>query len=190
MPPGRVFGLLGTALRGLRQLERFQAGFLFRFDFAFPCHVVHLALQGSPKRGQRGTWTRSSDFQALDRIVSRIVARGGLSEVTANVQERACGRGKTAEVGALATNVDTKLRANDREGRSSNVAALTQMIREAQSRGLLREGNPAALAHVFSGLLWGDLFARLLLRVEKTPNEKEIARRARDATATFLILYG
>ena len=78
----------------------------------------------------------------------------------------------------------------DREGRSANVAALTQMIREAQNRHLLREGNPAALAHVFSGLLWGDLFARLLLRVEKTPNEKEIARRARDATATFLILYG
>ncbi len=79
----------------------------------------------------------------------------------------------------------------DREGRQANVQALTEMIRDAQERGLLlQDGAPASLASVFNALVWGDLFTRLLLRVEKEPTAKEIARRAREATEAFLKLYG
>ena len=77
----------------------------------------------------------------------------------------------------------------DREGRQANVGALAEMIREAQSRNLLRQDDPVALASLFSSLLWGDIFIKLLLRVEKPPSRKEIARRARQATDIFLKLY-
>ena len=77
----------------------------------------------------------------------------------------------------------------DREGRQTNVGALAEMIGEAQSRKLLRAGDPVALASLFSSLLWGDLFIKLLLRVEKSPSRKEIARRSREATDIFLKLY-
>ena len=78
----------------------------------------------------------------------------------------------------------------DREGRQANVTALAATIRDAQARGLVGPGDPTALAHVFSAILWGDLFTRLLLRVEKEPSRAEIERRAREATATFLVLHG
>lgn len=77
----------------------------------------------------------------------------------------------------------------DREGRQANVQALTEVIREAQARDLLQDDEPAALAAIFSALLWGDLFVRLLLRVEKAPSPKDIVRRAREATDMFLKLY-
>jgi hypothetical protein len=38
-------------------------------------------------------------------------------------------------------------------------------------------------------LLWGNLKVSLLLRVGERPSPREIARRARDATAAFLKLY-
>jgi hypothetical protein len=41
----------------------------------------------------------------------------------------------------------------------------------------------------FTGLLWGNLMVGLLLRVTDPPNSREIARRARNATAAFLKLY-
>jgi hypothetical protein len=45
------------------------------------------------------------------------------------------------------------------------------------------------MAEHFAGLLWGNLMLSLLLRVAERPNPREIARRARDATAAFLQLY-
>jgi hypothetical protein len=45
------------------------------------------------------------------------------------------------------------------------------------------------MAEHFSGLLWGNLMMSLLLRVGERPSPREIARRARDATAAFLKLY-
>jgi len=41
----------------------------------------------------------------------------------------------------------------------------------------------------FFGLLWGSLMVGLLLGVLDRPSSREIARRARDATAAFLLLH-
>jgi AcrR family transcriptional regulator len=67
-------------------------------------------------------------------------------------------------------------------------AALREIMTRAQSAGLLG-GDAAEMAEQFSGLLWGNLMTRLLLRVTDRPNPREIARRARNATAAFLQLY-
>ena len=66
-------------------------------------------------------------------------------------------------------------------------AALREIMAKARSSGLLG-GDPAEMAEQFAGLLWGDLMLRLLLQVADRPNAREIARRARDATAAFLQL--
>jgi AcrR family transcriptional regulator len=77
----------------------------------------------------------------------------------------------------------------DREGRQTNVNALRDLMRRAQDKGLVGAGDPAYLASVFSSLLWGDLFTRLLLRVEKAPSPADIEHRAREATRAFLELH-
>jgi AcrR family transcriptional regulator len=77
----------------------------------------------------------------------------------------------------------------DREGRQANANALIGLMRAAQARGFLDASDPSQLALVFSSLLWGDLFTRLLLRVEKPPSPDQIERRARDATHAFLELH-
>ncbi len=59
---------------------------------------------------------------------------------------------------------------------------------EAQASGLLT-GRPAELAEQFAGLLWRDLMVSLLLGVAERPTPREIAGRARDATAAFLQLH-
>jgi hypothetical protein len=48
--------------------------------------------------------------------------------------------------------------------------------------------GPAELAEQFGGLLWGNLMISLLLGVAERPNSREVAARARDATAGFLQL--
>jgi hypothetical protein len=45
------------------------------------------------------------------------------------------------------------------------------------------------MAEQFSGLLWGSLMTRLLLRVVDRPTPREIARRAGAAAAAFLKLH-
>jgi hypothetical protein len=60
---------------------------------------------------------------------------------------------------------------------------------EAESSGLLT-GRPAELVDQFIGLLWRDLMVSLLLGVVDRPNPREIAVRAREATADFLQLSG
>jgi AcrR family transcriptional regulator len=67
-------------------------------------------------------------------------------------------------------------------------AALRQIMTRARSAGLLG-GEPAEMADHFSGLLWGNLMTGLLLRVAERPSAREIARRARAATAALLQLY-
>jgi AcrR family transcriptional regulator len=73
-------------------------------------------------------------------------------------------------------------------GRETTRAALRKIMAEAQASGLLT-GRPAELAEQFAGLLWRDLMVSLLLGVAERPNRREIARRARDATAAFLQLH-
>jgi AcrR family transcriptional regulator len=76
----------------------------------------------------------------------------------------------------------------DSIGRETSRAALRQIMAKAQASGLLI-GSPAELAEQFGGLLWGNLMLSLLLKVAKRPNSREVAARARDATAAFLQLH-
>jgi AcrR family transcriptional regulator len=76
----------------------------------------------------------------------------------------------------------------DSIGRETSRAALRQIMARAQASGLL-DGSPAELAEQFGGLLWGNLMISLLLGVAERPNSREVAARARDATAMFLQLH-
>ena len=76
----------------------------------------------------------------------------------------------------------------DSVGREASRAALRQIMAQAQASGLLN-GRPAELAEQFGGLLWGSLMVSLLLGVAERPNSREVAARARDATAAFLQLH-
>jgi len=76
----------------------------------------------------------------------------------------------------------------DSVGREASRAALRQIMTQAQTAGLL-EGRPADLAEQFGGLLWGNLMVSLLLGVVERPSSREIAARARDATAAFLKIH-
>jgi AcrR family transcriptional regulator len=76
----------------------------------------------------------------------------------------------------------------DSIGREATRAALRQIMSRARLSGLL-DGPPAELADQFGGLLWGNLLVSLLLGVAAQPNSREAARRARDATAAFLLLH-
>jgi AcrR family transcriptional regulator len=76
----------------------------------------------------------------------------------------------------------------DSVGREASRAALRQIMTQAQAAGLL-QGRPADLAEQFGGLLWGNLMVSLLLGVAERPSSREIAARARDATAAFLQIH-
>jgi len=76
----------------------------------------------------------------------------------------------------------------DSIARERSRASLRKIMAGAQASGLLA-GRPAELAKQFAGLLWRDLQVSLLLGVAERPNPREIARRARDATAAFLQLH-
>lgn len=73
-------------------------------------------------------------------------------------------------------------------GRQTSRAALTAIMTQAQSHGLL-SGRPPEMAEQFAGLLWGDLMISLLLRIADTPTPREITRRARGAATAFLQLH-
>ncbi|HEY0802952.1 MAG TPA: TetR/AcrR family transcriptional regulator [Steroidobacteraceae bacterium] len=79
-------------------------------------------------------------------------------------------------------------KALDSIGRETTRAALRQIMVRAQTSGLLN-ARPAELAEQFWGLLWGNLMVSLLLGVAERPNSRDIAARARDATAAFLQLH-
>lgn len=68
-------------------------------------------------------------------------------------------------------------------------ATITGVMDRARAANLIA-GEPAALAQEFSALLFGDLMVRLLLGVADQPDASEIARRAGEATRSFLDLYG
>jgi AcrR family transcriptional regulator len=73
-------------------------------------------------------------------------------------------------------------------GVETSRAALTEVMTRARSAGLLG-GDPSQMTEHFAGLLWGNLKVSLLLRVTERPSPREMARRARDATAAFLKVY-
>ncbi|HWZ98245.1 MAG TPA: TetR/AcrR family transcriptional regulator [Candidatus Dormibacteraeota bacterium] len=76
----------------------------------------------------------------------------------------------------------------DSIGREASRASLREIMARAQASGLLI-GRPDELAEQFAGLLWGLLMVNLLLGVAERPSPREIAGRARDATAAFLQLH-
>jgi AcrR family transcriptional regulator len=76
----------------------------------------------------------------------------------------------------------------DSFGRETSRAALRKLMSQAQQSGLL-EGRPAELAEEFAALLWRDLLVGLMLGVAERPGPRELAARARDATAAFLKLH-
>lgn len=76
----------------------------------------------------------------------------------------------------------------DSIGRETSRAALRQIMAQAQAAGVL-DGRPAEFAEQFGGLLLGNLMVSLLLGVIERPNAREVAARARDATAAFLQLH-
>jgi AcrR family transcriptional regulator len=73
-------------------------------------------------------------------------------------------------------------------GVEASRAALREVMIRARSAELI-SGDASAMAEQFAGLLWGNLKVSLLLRVAERPSPREIARRARDATAAFLKIY-
>jgi AcrR family transcriptional regulator len=73
-------------------------------------------------------------------------------------------------------------------GVETSRAALTEVMTRTRSAGLLG-GDPSQMTEHFAGLLWGNLKVSLLLRVTERPSPREMARRARDATAAFLKVY-
>ena len=74
----------------------------------------------------------------------------------------------------------------DSSGREANQKALSELIRNAQSRGLIGAGDPALLTARYITTLWGDLLIRLLMRVREAPTEREIVTRARAAVDTLM----
>jgi AefR-like transcriptional repressor, C-terminal domain len=74
----------------------------------------------------------------------------------------------------------------DSSAREANLKALAELIRDAQSRGLIVAGDPAVLVARFFSVLAGDLLIRLLMRVREAPTEREMVARARAAAETVM----
>jgi AcrR family transcriptional regulator len=72
--------------------------------------------------------------------------------------------------------------------RSTARSELALLLDKARTRGLLA-GVPEELAALFTALLWGDLMIDLLLRVADPPTPQQAARRAQQATASFMHLH-
>jgi hypothetical protein len=81
-------------------------------------------------------------------------------------------------------------RALDTLGIQATRGALTRLLVQARSDGLLEGSDPSLMAEQFLALLWGGLRLRLLLRLAAPPGEAEIKRRAQVATEALLVLQG
>lgn len=89
---------------------------------------------------------------------------------------------------AEAVNAPEVARTLDAIGRQAIRTALGRIMAQARESGLL-DGRSAALAEQFGALLWGNVMVGLLLGVDPRPSARDMAARARDATATFLELH-
>jgi AcrR family transcriptional regulator len=74
-------------------------------------------------------------------------------------------------------------------GRETNRRALAQMLKSAQSLGLLAPGAPREMAEQYYALLVGDLLLQLMLGIVKRPGTAEVRKRASAATDAFLTLH-
>jgi AcrR family transcriptional regulator len=89
---------------------------------------------------------------------------------------------------AEAVNAPEVAQTLDSIGRETSRAALRQVMTQALTSGMLH-GRAPDLAEQFGGLLWGNLMVSLLLGVAARPTSREVAARARAATAAFLQLH-
>jgi AcrR family transcriptional regulator len=74
-------------------------------------------------------------------------------------------------------------------GLEAGRAALHDIMDRACSAGLLA-GNPAEMAALFAGILWGNQMVRLLLGIAERPGPRQISDRAEAATRAVLQLHG
>ncbi|HEY2513403.1 MAG TPA: TetR/AcrR family transcriptional regulator [Polyangiaceae bacterium] len=79
-------------------------------------------------------------------------------------------------------------RALDSIGRAATRVALNTIMTQAQATGLV-EGRPGELADQFGSMLFGDVIMSLLLGLEARPSQRELTRRAREATTAFMQLH-
>ena len=77
----------------------------------------------------------------------------------------------------------------DTAGRETNRTALINLLKRAQSSGILVAGDPAIMASEYFGLLVGDVLLRLILGVADRPSARGIERRARAAAEAIVRLY-
>jgi AcrR family transcriptional regulator len=77
----------------------------------------------------------------------------------------------------------------DRVGRAASRSALRDLLARARAAGLV-VGDPAVIVDHFMALLWGELLLNLLLGLAPRPSAPQLARRAREATAAIVRLYG
>jgi AcrR family transcriptional regulator len=90
---------------------------------------------------------------------------------------------------AEATRSPEIAQALDVAGRDATREALTELLANAQSIGLIGPGEPLEMATQYLGLLWENLMVGLLLGVAATPEPAEAERRAARATAAFMQLH-
>jgi AcrR family transcriptional regulator len=74
-------------------------------------------------------------------------------------------------------------------GLEAGRAALHDIMNRACSAGLLT-GNPAEMAALFAGILWGNQMVRLLLGIAERPDPREMSDRAEAAARAVLQLHG
>ena len=77
----------------------------------------------------------------------------------------------------------------DANGRRASRAAILEVLARARVAGLIGGGRLQAMTEQYLALLWGDLFMRVLMRLEEVPSAAALSRRARRATEVFLGLY-
>jgi AcrR family transcriptional regulator len=77
----------------------------------------------------------------------------------------------------------------DSVGHGATRNALARVLGQAQSDGLLGNGDLSLMAEQFFALLWGGLRVQLLLGLAGPPSQAEIERRAHVATEALLALY-
>jgi len=80
-------------------------------------------------------------------------------------------------------------RSLDAAGRKATRAALARLLAQAQSDGLIGEGEVETMGGRFLALLWGDLQLRLLLNLARPPSRRSLEDRARAAADALLALY-
>jgi AcrR family transcriptional regulator len=74
--------------------------------------------------------------------------------------------------------------------RSVNRGAFAALLARTQASGILGPGDPEHMMEQYFGLLWRDLMLSRLLGLAASPKPAQIDRKARDAAAAFLRLYG